>query len=99
MARQMNDIGLDGADDLLISGGDFVLTESTGEHQRQLILNNKGDFKESPTVGVGVIEYFDDEQMQGLIRAISTEFCRDGMDVSKVTLTADGSIKSVAVYR
>ena len=99
MARKMTDIGLDTDEDLMISGGDFVIAESTAQHQRQLILNNKGDFKESPTVCVGAFEYFDDEQLQGLIRAVSTEFCRDGMDVDEVTLSTDGTIKSIAAYK
>jgi len=99
MAKQMSDIALDDNEDLDISSGDFKMTESTAQHQRQLVLNNKGDFKEFPTSCVGVFEYFDDEQFQGLIRAVSIEFCRDGMDVSELTLLPNGTMASIAVYR
>ncbi len=99
MARPMIDIGLDASDDLEIATGDFVVVESTAQHQRQLILNNKGDFKQNPTISVGVLNYMDDENFQQLIRAISVEFARDGMDVKRVALAKDGVVKSDAYYR
>jgi len=99
MAKEMNDIRLDDSEDIDLSGGDLMITESTAQHQRQLILNNKGDFKENPTICTGAFGYFDDEHYRGLIRAISVEFCRDGMDVKEVTLAPEGTINSIAVYR
>ena len=95
----MNDLGLTDLDDLDIQGGDFSITESTAQHQRQLILNNKGDFKQNPTIGVGAFEYFDDEHIQEMIRAVSIEFSRDGMEVQSVKLTPDGKILSDAFYK
>jgi hypothetical protein len=98
MAKPMIDIGLDEDEDLAIVSGDFTVVESTAQHQRQLILNNKGDFKQNPTIGVGVLSYLDDENYEQLIRAISIEFSRDGMDVKRVGLGKDGIIKSEAYY-
>ena len=95
----MIDIGLDETEDLRIAAGDFLSQESTAQHQRQLILNNKGDFKQFPTICVGAFEYFDDENFQGLIRAISIEFARDGMDVKSVNLSPGGVINSDAFYK
>ena len=95
----MMDIGLDEGDDLSIQQGDFAVWESTRQHQRQLILNNKGEFKQNPTIGAGVFAYFDDEQMNELVRAISIEFSRDGMDVQQVSLTSTGMIESEAYYK
>ena len=98
MATQMIDIGLDDNYDLLLIAGDFTVTESTAQHQQQLILNNKGDFKQNPTICVGVFDYLDDEYFQDLIRAISVEFTRDGMDVKSVQLSPAGVINSDAFY-
>ncbi len=98
MAQDMIDIGLDGGYDLIIEAGDFVIKESTAQHQKQLILNNKGDFKQNPTIGVGVFDYMDDENFQELTRNISVEFTRDGMDVIAVKIMQDGVIKSDAYY-
>jgi len=99
MAREMKDISLDEGDDLLIDSGDLVIAESTATHQRQLLLNNKGDFKENPTICAGVFNYLNDENFEGMIRAINVEFCRDGMIVSDIKLNKDGSIETNAVYQ
>ena len=98
MAKQMTDIFL-ADDDLTVTAGDLATGECTAQHQELLILNNKGDFKENPTICVGAVSYFDDERYQGLIRAISIEFTRDGMEVDGVSLTANGTVKSRAVYQ
>ena len=98
MATQMIDIGLDANEDVLIINGDFVPEEGTAQHQRQLILNNKGDFKQNPAICVGVADYMDDENFRNLTRAISIEFTRDGMDVKSVALSKSGVINSDAFY-
>ena len=98
MATEMMDIALDAGYDLVYEAGDFVKTESTATHQQQLILNNKGDFKQSPTACTGVFNYMDDEHFRELIRGISIEFAKDGMDVISVKLTPDGVIRSDAFY-
>ena len=102
MVTQMIDIGLvsvTGGEDLAVStAGDFLMMESTAWHQTELILNNKGEFKENPTICVGAFDYLDDENPQDLVRAIAVEFSRDGMDVVGVNLTAAGVIQSDAFY-
>ena len=99
MARQMVDIGLDSDGDLAIVSGDSIMAESTPQHQQQLILNNKGDFKQNPVSCVGAFDYLDDENFTELIRAISIEFAKDGMDVLGVTTTQGGIIASDAFYK
>jgi hypothetical protein len=97
--KNLIDIELDASEDLQIAGGDFALGESTDEHQKQLIFNNKGDFKQNPTVCVGAFGFLDDESKQNLIRQISVEFTKDGMDVKGVSLSREGIINSNAVYK
>lgn len=93
------DIGLDANDDLIFSNGDFSIDESTRTHQRQLLLNGKGSFKENPTICVDLTEYLDDEAPTELLRAIRVEFVRDGMDVKAVGVQPDGKIKTNAFYK
>lgn len=95
----MKDMVLDRTEDIAIAAGDFMIAESTAQHQRQLILNNKGDFKQNPGSCVGVFDYLDDENFAELIRAISVEFTKDGMDVVSVQLMPDGVITSDAFYK
>lgn len=109
MSRQMIDIKLysDGAnkDDLYIPSVDdtlldFIIEESTLQHQRQLLLNNKGDFKENPTICVGADVFLDDDDgMQNLMREIAAQFSADGMDIQGLRMNAVGEILSSAVYR
>ena len=94
----MLDITLDGSEDLVIDGGDFAADESTAQHQRQLLLNNYGDFKQNPEVCVGAFDYLDDENYQSLMRQISIQFMKDGMDVKSVILDGSGIINSDAYY-
>jgi len=98
MAKQMIDMGLDDDEDLKITAGDFSAEESTAQHQQQLLLNGKGDFKENPTLCVNAFSYLDDENFQGLIRAVNIEYNRDGMEIRKVSLLPNGTISSDAVY-
>ncbi len=95
----MMDISLDTIDGLEIIAGDFTIVESTPQHQRQLILNDKGDFKQNPDVCAGAFEYLDDEGFSELIRAISVEFTKDGMDVARIQVLPDGVVASDAFYK
>ena len=102
MAKEMLDIGLNESgvgEDLVIANGDFVTQESTAMHQRELILNNKGDYKQNPTICVGAFNYLDDENKSDLARAISIAFTKDGMDVKSVRLQANGTVNSDAFYK
>jgi hypothetical protein len=98
MSQLMYDFTLDDYEDIDLAMGDFILTESTPQHQRQLLLNTNGDFKENPTIGVGALSYIDDENFSGLVRAVNIEFSRDGMEVHNVSLSEDGTVVSNATY-
>lgn len=80
------DILLDENDDLLIENGDFVIGESTLQHQRLLLLCNKGEFKEYPTRCIGLNRYLEDNDAQALAREIDVDFSKDGMKVSKIVI-------------
>lgn len=99
MARQMNDISLTESEDLDFSTGDIELAESTAQHQKQILLNYKGDFKENPTICAGAFSYIDDENRAALIRSVHVEFSRDGMNVYDVGVTGNGAITSKANYQ
>jgi hypothetical protein len=82
MAKEMIDIKLTADEDLDFVAGDFKGVESTKQHQQQLVLNGPGDFKENPTICVGAEDYLDDENPQELLRKVSLEFARDGMNTT-----------------
>ena len=98
MARQMIDYTVDDNNDLLLSGGDFVRGECTVKHQTDLLLDDKGDYKMSPTICVGAFSYLDDEGVQNLSRAAAIEFASDGMTVSSIILDKKGNLNINAYY-
>jgi hypothetical protein len=77
----MRDIALGKEDmDLVFENGDIVLGESTRQHQVLLLNTSPGEWRESPTVGVGVAHYLLDEINQAeLAAAVKRAFEGDGM--------------------
>jgi hypothetical protein len=87
MAREMLDIGFDENGDDLWLNGDLSSVESTLEHQRQLLLNAPGAFTQSPSVGIGLENYFDDDEGAGsILEDIKSQFNRDGMEIEILNL-------------
>lgn len=84
---------------LKIENGDFVIGESTYQHQRNLLLADKGEYKESPTIGVGVRRYLESERPSELAREIRLEFIADGMDVNAINIDDNLEISIDASYR
>ena len=88
----------DSTDDVSIINGDFVTAESTYQHQRQLLLNDKGAFKENPTICVGAFGYLDNEGVATLSRDAGKEFVRDGMKVNNIQISQPGKLDIDAYY-
>lgn len=80
------DLLLDSNSDILIANGDFVIGESTKQHQLSLLVGNKGEYKQYPKVGVGINGYLLDENEQDMLREIRSQFESDGMTVKKTVL-------------
>lgn len=94
----MTDFLLDDNFDLLIVGGDLVVGESTAQHQRILLLADKGEFKDAPMRGIGARRYLEDHTPDNLAREIRTEFAADGMTVNKIQIASDLTIEVDANY-
>jgi hypothetical protein len=67
-----------------IANGDFVTGESTLQHQKLLLETAKGEWKENPTVAVNAAAYLKDEDADGLLAEVKSEFQKDGMQIVKV---------------
>jgi hypothetical protein len=91
------DILLDTDFDLQIADGDFVIGESTAQHQQLLLLTQKGEWKESPTVAVSAESFLKDEDETALLAEIKAQFELDGMTVNLLQY-ADGKLNIDAPY-
>ena len=83
--------------DIDFTGGDISYTESTRQHQADLIMTQKGHIKEHPEVGVGAINFLHDESSEDFMRAIRKEFTRDGMTVTAIRMV-NGNLFFEAKY-
>lgn len=94
------DFILDDTGDLVMASGDLVVDESTLGHQRDLLLANKGDFRQFPLIGVGVErELLNDIGPSDLRVMIQREFERDGMLIDRLRVTGELEVDIVARYR
>ena len=95
----MDDIQIDDTFELLFDSGDFSIGESTLQHQQLLLMTEKGDWRESPTVGIGAPGYLkDNDEDSGLLPEIKQQFEKDGMTVVSVKLDGD-KITTDAYYK
>ncbi len=87
--------------DLLFENNDTIseIGESTLQHQKDIMMFEKGWNKFAPHLGVGIMGYLDDETtVETLKTSISAEFVRDGMNVVDIEITNDGKIRTNANY-
>lgn len=93
----MIDIEQTGDGDVKFEGGDIGYAESGDQHKKDMLLADKGHYKEHPDVGVGVINYLHDTNPENLLRAARREFIKDGVKVERISMT-NGTIKVTGDY-
>jgi len=82
--------------DLACKDGDFVLGDSTLQHQGDLLDAGEGEYKQSPTVGVALRDFLNDEDPTEMLRKIRMQFTRDGLNISE--LSSGSQLKIRARY-
>jgi hypothetical protein len=80
----MKDIQLTSTFELNVVNGDFAVGENLKQAQMLLLHTNKGEWKEHPTMGVGVPNFIETNNMHELSREIREQFSQDGMKVDSV---------------
>jgi hypothetical protein len=84
---------LDDDNDLRIEDGDFLLGESTLQHQNQLIVGKKGDLRQFPKTNVGIDEYILDDAPGDVYIEIRKQLGADGNIIRNVVVTMDADGK------
>ncbi len=85
----MLDFLIDNDNDLAIEDTDLVIGRSDEQHQELLLMTNKGEWKEKPTMAVGLAGYLKDDDVNAALAEIKQEFERDGMEVKYVGFNND----------
>lgn len=94
----MIDILLEANTEPVIKEGDFVAGESTRQHQKLLLIAEKGEWRESPLTGIGLrTELMNETTGIELLTTIKKEFEKDGMSVLQIK-SKEGNITAEAIY-
>ena len=82
------DILLDDTGDLLIENGDFVVGDSNQQHVESILLSQKGEFKEFPLVGFGIVNYIKSDTPEVKFkRDLKIQLEYDGFNNAKIDLS------------
>ena len=81
----MTDILCNEDGEVICLGGDFVIGESTIQHQADILTACEGEYKQFPTCGVGLSGFLNDEDRRPLVRKIRIQLTSDKMLVSAVS--------------
>lgn len=81
----MKDYGQTKNGDLDLSMGDLYPSESTSQHQRDLLLGDQGHIRHKPETGIGATEYLLNGDKEGLLRRTRQVLTADGQKVEKVS--------------
>jgi hypothetical protein len=84
--------------DLVIENGDFKKGESTEQHQQDLLIAHKGEFRLSPLVGVGIADILNDEGFGENLQEVQRQFEMDGMTISQMRVNGQ-ELEIKAEYR
>ena len=68
----------------------IFLGETTPQNQAFILVAHKGEFKENPTIGVGMADILNDHDFTYWKRLITIEFERDGQHIDKLELNNQG---------
>jgi hypothetical protein len=92
------DLLLDENGDLRTANGDFVVGDATEQNKVLLLISQMGEWKQNPTVGIGIQDFIEDDNLNEMANAIRKGFANDGMKVGSVQVFVDGSFKIDAEY-
>lgn len=84
--------------DLIFRNGDLVVGESTEQHQKLLLVNDKGHMKHAPFAGVGIMNYTNDDVLGELYGEIQRQFEIDGMVIHKLEIRGVDDVDLEASY-
>jgi hypothetical protein len=83
---------------VMTAAGDIKHVESTRQHQNDILMARKGEYRLNPTGTVGIADYLDDENPDELQREIRVQLGRDGQKVNSLSITGDGNLTISASY-
>jgi hypothetical protein len=91
----MNDILLNSDFDMATAGGDFAVGESKAQNLALLLKANPGEFRQWPTMGIGLVNHINSSDLSGLKNDFESQANQiEGMDAT-LNIGSDGSVSVV----
>jgi hypothetical protein len=96
----MQDLLINTDGDLIYKDNDIVIGFSDFQHQEDLLIIQKGELKETPDCGVGIENFLNDGDIDGMLSEVKSQFTKDGMEVNKLKYDeATGNLNYDANYK
>ena len=96
MPKQQGDILTDDNGELIFASGDIAVGDATQLHTRDLLYSRPAEYKQYPTVGLGIEDYLGDENKDDVISLARKELVGDGQNVE--TILYDDELKINSFY-
>jgi hypothetical protein len=94
----MNDILLDSNGDLSFKNGDLEIGYSDNQHQEHILIANKGEFREFPELGVGIIQMLNDDDYLPVLIEAKKNLEYDGMKINNIKFEENGNLNIDGSY-
>lgn len=95
----MTDIILDDKGDLSFKNGDIEIGYSDNQHQEHILLANKGEYREFPELGVGIVQILDDDDYVSVLIEAKKNLEYDGMKISNIKFEENGNLTIDGKYK
>jgi hypothetical protein len=96
----MNDILTAANGDIIFKDNDITIGFSDLQHQEDLLLMQKGELKREPLQGVGIENFLNESDIDGMLAEVKTVFTNDGMDVQRLSFDEQtGNLNYHADYK
>ncbi len=95
----MIDIAIDNInhDLMLDADGEIVLQETTPQDQWNLLAHQPGEFKQYPTMGIGIDDIANDHELANWRRTVQNQMEKVGMTVSRLVID-ENKFELIAKY-
>lgn len=96
----MKDLLLDDNGDIQFDdNGELITGDATNQNQQLILIANKGEWKEFPELGVGIVEMLSNENYNEIMIEAKKNLEYDGMEVNNIRFTENGKLMVDAKYK
>lgn len=85
-------------DDIVFENGDLLIGQADSQHQKHILIAEKGEYKQFPELGVGILNLLNSEDATAMLIEAKRNFEYDRMRVKELRFTDDNTLIVDAPY-